>query len=298
MEIPLESLIIQTALLGSALLMLLLQWAAARQASPNLGILVRWARWIFIALIGTSIASMFDYQAHPMWVVGVAVFLGWFLLETGYTWLAVAALSRSELPLFPRYLENPRGPEWPNEEKYIHLRASLRKQGFRLRSALVARHEEQELMRLAIMDREDNKVRATLLFFPSASGNETLACAFHSDAEDGTKLVTDNLFIPFGGFYPESWLVERRPRTRSVERLYQRHLARCDAHGRPLMAIELMPLDEINLSSRELEALNRDLGFLTSPQEAEEEGRITVAGRVRVWMEIWTLSYLGLARRY
>jgi len=298
MEMPIQSLVVQAALIACAVLLLLLQWLAGRRASPNLGILMRWVRWLFMALIGASVAALFDYQAHPLWVVTLVVFLGWFLLETGYTWLAVSALSRSELPLFPRYAENPRGPEWPNEEKYIALRSWLRKSGFKLRSSLVARHEDQELMRLAVMDRADSQIRATLLFFPNHRGNETLACSFHSNAADGTRLVTDNLFVPFGGFYPESWLVELRPRSRSVERLYQRHLARCDAHGQELESIELEPLDEINRGSRELEKVNRELGFLSEPDEVENEGRITSAGRVRVWMEIWTLSYLGLARRY
>ena len=298
MDLPLEIFAVQIALLGSALAMLLLQWGAARRASPNLGILVRWMRWVFVAMIGANIALLADYQTHPLWAIALACFLGWFLIETLYTWIAVAALSRSELPLFPRYLENPRGPEWPNEDKYIRLRSWLRKEGFNTRSSLIARHGEQELMRLAVMDRKDGEVRATLLFFPNARGNETLACAFHSNATDGTRLITDNLFVPFGGFYPEAWLVERRPRTRALERLYQRHLARCDAHGQPLEKIELEPLDEINQASRELEILNRKLGFLAEPDQVEEAGRITSAGRVRVWMEIWTLSYLGLARRY
>jgi hypothetical protein len=298
MEMPLAPVAVQAALIVCAVLLLLLQWIGSRQGSPNLAILMRWVRWVFIALMGTSLAVLFDYQAHPLWVVWAAVFLGWFLLETAYTWLAVAALSRSELPLFPRYAENPRGPEWPNEERFIALRAWLRRHGFKQRSSLVARHEDQELMRLSVMDREDGAVRATLLFFPTPRGHETLACSFHSEGEDGTRLLTDNLFVPFGGFYPENWMVERRPRTRSVEKLYQRHLARCDAHAKPLIPLTLEPLDEINRHSGEMERLNRELGFLSEPQDVEDEGRITSAGRVRVWMEIWTLSYLGLARRY
>lgn len=298
MEQPLETMIIQFALIGCGLILFLLQWLASRRASPNVIICMRWVRWIFISLAGTTIAILFDYTAHPMWVIAVTVFLGWFLAETGYTWLAVSALSRSELPLFPRYEVNPRGPEWPNDERSIALRSWLRRQGFKLHSALVARHEDQELMRLAVMDREDGQVRASLLFFPNARGHETLACTFHSLAQDGVRMVTDNLFIPFGGFYPESWLVERRPRTRSIEKLYQRHLARCDAHGQALEPIEQDPLEEIRLCNREMERLNRELGFLSEVSEEEEIGRITSAGRVRVWMEVWTLSYFGLARRY
>lgn len=37
------------------------------------------------------------------------------------------------------------------------------------------------------------------------------------------RYVTDNLYLPFGGFYPENWLVERLPWRRSLPRLMARH---------------------------------------------------------------------------
>lgn len=294
-----EPVILQSALLASGILMLLLQWVAGRNASPNLAILARWMRWIFIALVVTSLTIFFGYRGHPVWVLALVAFLGWFLLESAYTWLAVTALSRSQLPLFPRYQKSAEGGfEWPNDGRFIRIRSWLRRSGFQRTDTLLARYEDQVLMRLAIFDHEDRKTRASFLFFPSDRGSVVLACSFHSQTADGTRLVTDNLFVPFGGFYPERWLVERKPRNRSVERLFQRHSARCDAFGGEFVAIEADPLDEINQFSRELEKLNRELGFLAEPDEEENAGRITAAGRVRVWMEIWTLSYLGLARRY
>ncbi|MFW6355015.1 MAG: hypothetical protein ACOC3I_11580 [Verrucomicrobiota bacterium] len=298
MEPTVEAVVIPLALILSGSLMLLLQWGAVRRGTPNLGILARWARWVFIALIVTNLFVFFEYQGHPLWAIAVAAFLGWFLLETLYTWLAVTALSRSELPLFPRYEESRQGSGWPSEERYLRLRDWLRREHFKPAKFLLATHEGNELMRLAIFDREDRQVRASFLFFANAKGTPTLACSFQSDTTSGHRLLTDNLFIPFGGFFPETWHVERRPRWRSVQRLYQRHLARCDARGEPLAANESDPLAEINASSRELEQLNRELGFLTEHREAELAGRISSAGRVRIWMEIWTLSYLGEARRY
>ncbi len=298
-EQSLEFVVLQFTLLGSGILMLLLQWAASRTASPNLGIFARWMRWVFIALTMTSVLVFFGYQGHDVWVIALAAFLGWFLLESGYTWLAVSALSRSRLPLFPRYEKSPDGGlEWPNDDRFIRLRGWLRKNGFKRSETLLARYEGQVLMRMAVFDLEDGKTRASFLFFPSDRGSVALACSFQSEAADGVRLVTDNLFIPFGGFYPEQWLVERRPRTRSTEKLYQRHLARCDAYGQDLVRIGADPLEEINHFSREVEKLNRELGFLTEPHEVEDVGRITSAGRFRVWLEIWTLSYLGQARRY
>ena len=45
----------------------------------------------------------------------------------------------------------------------------------------------------------------------------------------GLRIVTDNLYVPFAGFYPENWLVERRPWSRSLPRLLARHHARLAA---------------------------------------------------------------------
>ena len=98
---------------------------------------------------------------------------------------------------------------------------------------------------------------------------------------------------PFGGFYPENWSVERKPWTRSPDKLLQRHLARIDAKAQALMPFVTNPLEQINADQRIVEQLNRDLGFLHSPAEVAEKGRLTLAGKGRLWQELWTLSYLG-----
>jgi hypothetical protein len=64
------------------------------------------------------------------------------------------------------------------------------------------------------------------------------------------------------------------------------------------VAHEGEPLDDLNKSNRVLEQLNRELGFLNPYDNEEEMDRISAPGRVRILMEIWTLAYLGLSRRY
>ena len=47
-----------------------------------------------------------------------------------------------------------------------------------------------------------------------------------SITDEGSRIVTDNFYIPFAGFYPENWFVERLPLRRSLPRMLARHRAR------------------------------------------------------------------------
>jgi hypothetical protein len=108
--------------------------------------------------------------------------------------------------------------------------------------------------------------------------------------------VTDNFHIPFAGFYPEKWFVERSPLRRTLPGLLARHRARLA--GETLAAFDLAPLADLNSQQHELDQLNTRLGFLNPQPEREEFGKITQAGRYRVWKEIWMLNYFGRAARY
>lgn len=297
MEIPSELIYLYGAQFAFSLVMAVLFWRIRRGASPNLSIFARWIWWALLGLTGASLASAFDYQGHPTWAVGFATLLGWFLIENVYTWLVVSTISRSDLPLFPRFMANPAGSEWPSVEPYLSLRAWLRKNDFTLTQSLIAKHQEEVSIRLIVFDRKDNHVRVSLLFFPHREGPGAYAATFQSHFENDTRLITDNFFLPYGGFYPENWSVERRPRLRSLEKLYTRHLARCDAMATPMLENKLEPLEDLNKANRLIEQLNRELGFLNFPDE-EDDHRISSAGRSRIWREIWTLAYFGIARKY
>ncbi|HRI82628.1 MAG TPA: hypothetical protein PLF88_09350, partial [Opitutaceae bacterium] len=58
------------------------------------------------------------------------------------------------------------------------------------------------------------------------------------------------------------------------------------------------PLVDLNAQQHELDQLNTRLGFLNPQPEREEFGKISQAGRYRVWKEIWMLNYLGRAASY
>jgi hypothetical protein len=136
------------------------------------------------------------------------------------------------------------------------------------------------------------------MFMPQPSGTISVGMIVTTLTEDGMRVVTDNLHIPFGGFYPENWMVERRPWTRSLPELVRRHNKRLESLKQTAVAVGLTPLADIEQTQRELDQLNTELGFLMPQHEREEFGKITQEGRYRVWKEIWTLDYLGRSARY
>jgi hypothetical protein len=293
-----ESLLIQIATLVLAVLSLGLSWWAGRAGSPVVAVFGRWLRWLFFAFLGGGLVYVMGWTGYPLGVLVLVTLLLWFLIETGYNWLAISALSRSELPLFPKFEENDRGDEWPSSPGFIKLKEWLRQKGFQKKQALVSFLGEQVLMRVSVHESEDETIRLHVMMLPNVQGNTAVCLSFYSTTRAGDFIVTDNIFLPFGGFYPENWDVERRPWMRGAGDLLNRHRERIDAKAEPLIPFVTSPLEQINEDQRSVEQLNRDLGFLHPVHEQHELGRLTAGGKARIWQEIWTLAYLGLPLKY
>ncbi|MGC9450656.1 MAG: hypothetical protein ACP5I4_04350 [Oceanipulchritudo sp.] len=293
-----ESLLIQAAILLLAVLSLVLSWWAGRAGSPVLAIFGRWSRWFFFATLTAGIVHLLGWTGYKPGLLLLVSLLAWFLIETAYNWVAISALSKSELPLFPKFEENERGEEWPSSTPFIKLKEWMRQSGFQKKQALVSHLGDQVLMRVSVYENEDQTIRLHVLFLPNAGGNNSVCFTFYSTTLAGDLILTDNIFLPFGGFYPENWDVERRPWTRSADKLLARHRERIDARDEKLIPFVTTPLEQINEDQRTVEQLNRDLGFLHPAHEQHELGRLTTAGRARIWQEIWTLSYLGMPLPY
>lgn len=285
-------------ILIAVLVSLVLMQVNSRVASPVLAIADRWLRWIVFALVGAYICRHFELIDRPFWALAVAFFIVWFLCETLYTWLAISALSVSPLPLFPRYVVNSSGEEWPIQQRWLKLREWLRGHGFRQTEALKAEIGGGAYLRVSIYQNEDATIRVQITFIPQASEAISVCCSVTSLTEDGSRYMTDNMYIPFGGFYPENWFVERAPWRRSLPRLIARHRARMAAAGAVAVPFAVDPVADLNNSQHELDSLNTELGFLNPHAQREDLGKITHEGRYRVWKEIWTLNYLGRAARY
>ncbi len=263
-------------------------------ASPIVAIFNRWVRWFTISFGVAHIIYIWGVSGRPFWILAVCSFLGWFLLETIYNWLAIAALSKSPVPLFPKFEVNESGDEWPTQKHFIGLREWLREGGFQRIMALRAEIVESIVLRLSVYQNADKTIRLQIMFLPHRSGNVSVCHILSSQAKDGYRLITDNYFLPFGGFYPETWIVDRKPWTRSISKLLERHKQRLQTTNEKILPWEDDPLIEMNDQQRILERINTDLGFLFPRHLQEDHGKITSQGRYRFWKEVWLLNYFGI----
>ena len=285
-------------ILIAMLLSLVLMQINQRMASPLLAIVDRWLRWLVFTFGGALLCQSYELIDRPFWVLALAFFLMWFLGETLYNWLAISALSVSPLPLFPRYAINSSGEEWPVQPRLLKIREWLRAQGFRQTQALKAEIGGGIYLRVSIYQDALATVRVQVTFIPQANGAISVCFAVATVTEDGRRYLTDNLYIPFAGFFPENWFVERAPWRRSLPRLIARHRARLAAAKVRPVPFATEPLADLNNAQHELDRLNTELGFLHPHHEREDLGKITHEGRYRVWKEYWMLNYLGRAARY
>lgn len=285
-------------ILGAIMLSLVLMQVNQRIASPGLAIVERWLRWLVFALGGARICVDFGWIDRPYWTLAVFFFLIWLLGQTLYNWLGIHALSVSPLPLFPRYTANQSGEEWPVQPRLLRIRDWLRANGFKQVQALRAEVGGGIFLRVSVYQDAAAQLRVQVTFIPQVNGAISVCYALTTLTAQGSRFVTDNLFIPFAGFYPESWSVERHPLWRSLARLVNRHHRRVAASGEVVVPFTDDPATDLNTSQHELDRLNTELGFLYSPGERQEKGKITYEGRYRIWKEIWLLNYLGIAARY
>ncbi len=279
-------------------LALLLGQLNLRFASPVLSILKRWTWWVVISLGLAYLCHEYGWVDRPLWVLAVGFFLIYFLIETAYRWLEIHALSVSPIPLFPRFQINSSGEEWPTHPRLLKIRDWLRNHGYKQVQALKAEMGGGIYLRTSIYPDASGQVRVQVTFLPQAHGGIVVCFALTSQTSTGYRYVTDNLFLPFGGFYPENWLVERSPWRRSLRGLLARHQQRIAKSNELLVPWTSDPLGDLNLQQRELEQINTELGFLFPHAEREDYGKITYEGRYRVWKELWLLNYFGRAARY
>jgi hypothetical protein len=285
-------------ILGIASVSLLLYLLNQRVLSPAVAILHRWVRWILFSVATAYLVGELGWSDRPFWAVAVAGFLGWFLIESIYHWLAIRALSLSPLPLFPRFVVNTSGEEWPTQRRLFRLREWMRREKFHLVQSLKAEVAPGVFLRLSVYHDSTDTLRLQVAFIPQPSGGISVCYTLASRTADDFRYVTDNLHLPFGGFSPENWLVERRPWTRSLAALLRRHRRRLTRAGVPLAAWLTDPLDDLNRQQSQLEKVNTELGFLIPHHEREEYGKISKEGCYRVWLEVWLLNYLGRSVGY
>jgi len=277
-------------------------FAAATVSLPILGgrfsipfflVLGRWLRWFLFGALFAYTFKTFEFSLRPDWVhffTGIAL---WFVLETGYNWIMIKALSYSDLPLFPEFYENKDGDEWPAEKRFIGMRDWLRAENYTRLKALKTELFVGTYLRASIYESGDQLTRIQILLLPKRKGGATACFTISTHAKEGGRIITDNLILPYGGYYPESWEMCRKPLIGSLERLSLLHNKRLLKLKVEPIGVEDDALEELNDHQRILERLNTEIGFLVPRPRQEEEGKISQDGRYRLWKEMWLLAYFG-----
>jgi len=289
---------INLLLAPAAAVLLVLFYLNLRVASPLLAIPIRWLRWILFAIFVAQANERFEMIDRPAWVLGAAAFLGWFLVESGFNWLRVSAISLSPLPLFPKFVINTSGDEWPTHRRLLKVRDWLRAEGFTPLQALKAEVGGGIWLRVSVYQNRERTLRLQVAFLPQDTGAITVCYSLATETQGGQRYITDNFFLPFGGFYPEHWLVDRNPWRRQLPAMVAAHQRRIARAGEVPVPWDGDPLNDLNRQQVLMDQINTELGFLLPLGEREEHGKITPEGRFRIWKEAWLLDYLGLAARY
>ena len=285
-------------LLSITTALLLLLYVNLRVASPLLAIPIRWLRWILFTLLAAEMSVRGGWIDRPYWVLLTLAFLLWLLAESSFNWLRVSAISLSPLPLFPKFVLNSSGGEWPTNRRLLKVRDWLRTNQFTTVQALKSEIGGGVWLRVSVYQNAENTVRLQVAFLPQENGVITVCYSLSSETESGRRYVTDNFFLPFGGFYPENWLVDRSPWRRTLPSMLVYHLKRLNAAGETPVAWDSDPLADLNRQQQQMEQINTQLGFLVPNADREEYGKITPEGRFRVWKEAWLLDYFGWPTRY
>lgn len=287
------SLTSKYCLTGIAIVTVLLSWLGGRIEAPMLTLLNRWLRWLLFAGIFAYLMRVFELSMRPDWVHLVTGFMLWFLLETGYNWIAINALSRSDIPLFPKFKVNQDGDEWPAAACFESAKRWLEQNNFKRLAALKTELFENMFLRASIHESPDRSTRLQIMFVPRGKNGSSAFYTLSTNGQNNARLITDNHSLPFGGYYPESWNFVRKPLVGSLEKLFRLHEKRLvDTKFEPV-PFEDEPLEELNRQQNMLEHLNTKFGFLNPLQQREENGRLTYDGRYRLWKEMWLLAYLG-----
>ena len=280
-------------LIGMAILVISLSWINTRIESPVLMLVNRWLRWLLFAVFFAYLLRIFELSSRPDWIHFVIGFMLWFLFETGYNWIAIKALSQSDIPLFPKFKVNEDGDEWPTQAYFDKIKRWLEKNNFKRLAVLKAELFEDMFLRTSIYESPDQLTRLQILFVPKRNNGAAAFYTLSTNGKADQQLITDNHSLPFGGYYPESWNFVRKPLIGSLEKLCRLHQKRLNQANFEPIPFEDEPLEELNRQQRLLEHLNTKCGFLNPLHYREENGRLTYDGRYRLWKEMWLIAYLG-----
>ncbi|MDG1702267.1 MAG: hypothetical protein P8I61_05055 [Opitutae bacterium] len=257
-----------------------------------LGLANHWIRWISFACVFSLILTFFEWSSRPEWVHFVSGLALWFILETLFYKISIHMLNISEMELFPKYKNDTDENLWPLNKEVLKVKELLSKEGFKFEETLKAQIVSHITIRQAIFLDETQKIRLNILFIPNAHNQIKLFYSLLSTKVSGENLIMDNQNMPFGGFYPKHWSVNRFPLCHSLKQLLKKHRKAIEKTADKWALLDEDILTKTNKLQRELERENQDMGFLNMPNN-EEKGQISPEGCFRIWTEMWLLAYFG-----
>ena len=153
-----------------ALLLIAIPYLSKRFNLPILNIIYRWFRWVFSAVLIANIFELFLLSTRPFFVHFVTGLGVYFIIETGYNWVAIKAISGSDLPLFPRYTPNKDGDGWPANPNTIKIKEWIRQESFVYLGSFKAELYTGIYLRTSIYQNPVTNTRLQVLFIPKGRG--------------------------------------------------------------------------------------------------------------------------------
>lgn len=287
------------ALAGFAFVLLISLWALHRLQrslpSPVNRLIVRWVRLIGIGLFIGLLFKVTFFAETPFWRLYVMGVLFWLFVESGYVWIYILAWDKSELPLFPSIREVER-VEWPANHRFFLIKDWIREHHYSLQACFQYRYEEEVLQQVLVYQSEDALTRLQVIIVSDASGVILDQVVFASVSDSGELWVTDNVFMPFGGVYPETWRVQRHPAVRKISKIASMHERRKQqADSENWIPFEVQVSDWLFDMQQTLERVNVNAGILNERTDRDEFGKMTGEGRYRIWKELLLLNYLAIS---
>lgn len=251
-----------------------------------------WFRWLTFACAFSLMLTFFEWSNRPDWVHFIGGLGVWFIFETLYYKISIHLLNISEMELFPKYKNDTDENLWPINKGVLKIKELLRKEGFKSEETLKAQIVAHLTIRQAVFLDEARKIRLNVLFIPNAQNEIKLFYSLFSLKSTGEYLITDNQNMPFGGYYPDHWTVNRFPVCHSLKLLLKKHRKGMKKTGETWSQFDEDIQTKTNHLQWELEKKNREMGFLNEPNR-EDKQQISSEGCFRIWTEMWMLAYLG-----
>lgn len=261
---------------------------------PIFRLMTHWLRWLTFAFFVSWILKSGFGSTRPDWlhfVTGLAI---WFIVETLVYRISIQVLNLSEMNLFPNYSEDHADNLWPIHSRAMRIRKTLLEKGFRSIGTVKAQVHDHLIVRQALYINTDKSIRLSVLFIPDPKNRIHLYFSLYSVSKSGTQYITDNQNMPFGGYYPDHWAVQRYPLCHSLKSLLKEHLSRRKRTDQSWVCLddESAVVHNLNQCQRELELKNRQMGFLLY-LKSEDGKQISPKGCFRIWTEMWLLAYFG-----